>query len=375
MKIDNVNNIKTKGRKKKIVYALDWDAQDYKDRFSCVEKLEKEGALNYLSPSQLNEVANYLLYSRDVDCEVELKKSSKRSVSYEDLVDSGVADMAINNAKYKNIYKVYRPSIDREKDADIPGMKDLWVEIDKVKKIYDYLDDCLKGRREKDFNNPLEINYVNHHYYKNWYIELCLQQYTLKDCYKPVMSFPIKEYFDLGHDNNYEFGIKVGQYVLNESDEDKMIDLANPLHIYLLLKSYKAIKTQQYDETIDDWGILYNLVDRAIERVKLSDCLWEILELKVNGEQNDVIGPYIRNKYKLNYNDNYISTLFTKTISRKIAKAAMSNILRDKLVTKKRVCPRCKKERWEDEFFSTAKSCGYCLRKLKEEKKKIIIKE
>ncbi len=130
----------------------------------------------------MNEVSNYLLYSADVDCDVELKQPSKKSVSYEEMVENGVADMAFHNAKYKNIYKTYKPFIDKEKDKDIPGMQDLWEEMEKIKVIYDYLDDCLKGRRERDFTNPLEINYVNHHYYKNWYIDLCLQQYTFKRC-------------------------------------------------------------------------------------------------------------------------------------------------------------------------------------------------
>ena len=32
----------------------------------------------------------------------------------------------------KNIYKKVKPSIDREKCKDIPGMKELWEQIDKL---------------------------------------------------------------------------------------------------------------------------------------------------------------------------------------------------------------------------------------------------
>lgn len=371
MQIDNPNTIKTKGTKRKIVYSLDWNAQSYEDRLACVNSLEREGRLNGLSPAQLNEVSNYLLYSSDVECEVELKQPSKKPASYEEMVENGVADMAFHNAKYKNIYKVIKPTIDKEKDKDIPGMQDLWVEMEKIKEIYDYLDDCLKGRREKDFTNPLEINYVNHHYYKNWYIDLCLNQYTLKDCYRPVMSSQMPDHIDIRPDNELDFGLRAGQYVYTEGDENNTIDLGNPVHVYILLKNYKTIRMQHMDNKIDDWNELYDLLDEAIERCQFNDCIWEILEMKINGERNDVIGAYVRDKYGVNYNDNYISTLFTKSISKKVAKGAVLNARRKFKDTKKRVCPKCKEERWEDEFFSFAKACGYCLRKIKNTGRKI----
>lgn len=371
MQIDNPNTIKTKGTKRKIVYSLDWNAQSYEDRLDCVNSLEREGRLNGLSPAQLNEVSNYLLYSSDVECEVELKQPSKRPASYEEMVENGVADMAFHNAKYKNIYKVIKPTIDREKDKDIPGMQDLWVEMEKIKQIYDYLDDCLKGRREKDFTNPLEINYVNHHYYKKWYIDLCLNQYTLKDCYRPVMASQMPDYIDIRPDNELDFGLRVGQYIYTEGDENNTIDLSNPVHVYILLKNYKTIRMQHMDNKIDDWNELYDLLDEAIERCQFNDCIWEILEMKINGERNDVIGAYVRDKYGVNYNDNYISTLFTKSISKKVAKGAILNARRKFKDTKKRICPKCKEERWEDEFFSFAKACGYCLRKIKNTGRKI----
>ena len=371
MQIDNPNTIKTKGTKRKIVYSLDWNAQSYEDRLACVNSLEREGRLNGLSPAQLNEVSNYLLYSSDVECEVELKQPSKRPASYEEMVENGVADMAFHNAKYKNIYKVIKPTIDREKDKDIPGMQDLWIEMEKIKQIYDYLDDCLKGCREKDFTNPLEINYVNHHYYKKWYIDLCLNQYTLKDCYRPVMASQMPDYIDIRPDDELDFGLRVGQYIYTEGDENNTIDLSNPVHVYILLKNYKTIRMQHMDNKIDDWNELYDLLDEAIERCQFNDCIWEILEMKINGERNDVIGAYVRDKYGVNYNDNYISTLFTKSISKKVAKGAILNARRKFKDTKKRICPKCKEERWEDEFFSFAKACGYCLRKIKNTGRKI----
>lgn len=365
MKKINASTIKKKGNPKKIVYALDWNAEYYKDRYGCVKDLEERGMLDGLSPSQLNEVANYLLYSCDVDCEVKLRKPTKKMVSYEDLVDEGVADMALNNSKYKNVYKVNKPFIDKEKDKDIPGIQDLWVEMAKVKEVYDYLDDCLKGRREPDFNNPLKITYVNHHFYKNWYIDLCLQQYTLKDAYKGAPQSKLPETYVNRKENVYEFGIKVGPYVLSESDEDKMIDLANPKHIYLLLKKYREVKTNHLESTIDDWNVLYDLLDRAISRANLDDCLFDVLERKINGIGNVDIRNYVLETYGHKYNFNYISTLFTGVISKKIADAAVILIKRDKHETEQKECSKCKEKRWMDEYANPKnKICGYCRHKL-----------
>lgn len=369
---NETNVIKQKGSKRKIVYSLNWNAQLYEDRLACVEELRASGRLDDLSPAQLNEVSNYLLYSSDVDCAVELKKPTKKSLSYEEMVENGVADMAINNAKNRSIYKTYKPSIDREKDADIPGMKDLWEAIEGVKKVYDYLDDCLKGRREKDISNPLEITYAKHFYYKNWYIDLCLNQYVLKDSYRPVMQSKYPDTLEWKADRDeVDFGIAIDEYIYYEGNSDKVINLADPVQIYPLIKNYRFIREQHLDDIGSGWNMLYDLIDEAIDRCNFNDCIWDILEMKINGEQNAIIGDKIREKYNVSYNDNYISTLFTKSISKKIAKAAVINSKRIQKETGKHICPKCKNERWNDEFYSFAKACGYCLKKMKEEKKKI----
>ena len=363
--IRDSNTVDTKGSRKKIVYSLDWNAQHYADRLGCVRDLEKRGLLDGLSPSQLNEVSNYLLYSDDVDCAVELRKPQKPPISFEEMLLSGGADRAFINAKHKNIYKSVKPSIDRERDKDIPGMQELWEEIEKVKVVYDYLDDCLKGRREKDFDNPLEITYVTHHFYKQWYIDLCLQQYTLKDFYKmPVGIIPTEDVF-VKDDDELEFGIRAGEYVYNDSDESMMIDLANPVHIYMLLRSYRQVGKQHAESSTGDWNVLYDLLDKAIAATPLSDIFWYILDAKVRGVRNDIISNHILDEWGIRYNDNYISTLFTKTISRKIAKAAMNNAKREFDAEDIYICPKCKEERWEDEFRSIFGPCDYCLGKMK----------
>lgn len=371
-KVDNANTVKTKGTRKKIVYSLDWNAQTYEDRLNCVEKLTLAGKLEGLSPTQLNEVSNYLLHSSDVDCRVELKQSNKKTYSYEDMVENGIADMAINNSRHKNVYKIHKPSIDKEKDKDIPGMQELWESMEQVKEIYDYLDDCLKGRRERDFDNPLEITYAKHYYYKNWYIDLCLNQYTLKDAYRPVIPLQYKETLDWRpNGDDVDFGISAGEYVYYEGNGTKMINLGDSLQIYRMLKGYRNVRSLHREDIENGWHLLYNLLDEAISECNFPAHIWDILEMKINGVSNTDVGNNIRDKYGISYNDNYISTLFTKSISKKIAKASLIIASRKLDNVPATVCPRCKQERWKDEFLSGSKRCRYCVRKIQKEKKEI----
>ena len=347
-------------REKKIVGALDWNREQYKDRLACVEELDREGRLIGLSPTQLNEVSNYLLYSEDVDCEVELRKPPRRQESYDKMVEDGMADMIVQEERFKNIYKIPRATIDREKDKDIPGMEDLWDAIEKIEKIYRYLDDCLKGRRKEDFTYPIKVSYATHYYYKHWYIDLCTQQYILKDIFKPKMVPDKKIYIAQNKEIEYYFGLRVGPYVINEADEDKMIDLANRRHIHTLMRFYKQERKIHEDEPLSDWNMLYDLIDEAIGQAMWRDELWEVLELKVNGWSNEKISEYVRENYGVGYKDNYISTLFTRSACKKIAQAALLNAKRKAGEVGTKTCIKCKKERWADEFRSRIKTCGYC---------------
>lgn len=358
------NAVEVRGTRRKIVYSLDWFAQSYEERLACVKNLEKRGMLEGLSPTQLNEVTKYLLYSENVDCQVELRKPPKPPVSFEELAQNGVADRAYINARYRNIYKRPKPGIDREKDKDIPGMQELWAEIEKVKKMYDYLDDCLKGRREKDPDCPVEINYVVHHFYKKWYIDLCTQQYLIRDFYRPVVGNIPTDEIIVKEDTDLEFGICAGKYVYNQSDDKFMIDLANPVHIHSLLRSYKQVGKQHTESEADDWNILYELLDEAIAITPFADDRWYILQSKAKEIPNKEIAKGIEEKWGKRYNDNYISTLFAKNISKAIAKSAMNNAKRHFEEEDIFICLRCKQERWEDEFEDIFKPCLYCQGKM-----------
>ena len=142
-----------------VVPLLDFNLQAYQDRLGLVNFLDEQGLLSKCPPSELNKVANYLLYAEDVDAEVELKEGSKKKVSYETLIETALGEATIQKSQEVSIYRVPRPSIDKVKDADIPFMKDLWEAIDIISEKYQYCKDVLEGKRDMDPNRKLIPTY------------------------------------------------------------------------------------------------------------------------------------------------------------------------------------------------------------------------
>jgi len=143
----------------KIANYLDFNLQAYQERLGLVNFLDEQGLLSLCSPSELDKVANYLLYAEDIDAEVELKEGSRKKVSYENLIETALGEATVQKSQEISIYRIPRPSIDREKDANVPFIKDLWEAIDVVSEQYQYCRDVLEGKRDMDPNRKLIPTY------------------------------------------------------------------------------------------------------------------------------------------------------------------------------------------------------------------------
>ena len=132
----------------KVAQKLDYNLQAYQERLGLVNFLIETGQLEGYPPSELDKVANYLLYAEDVDAEVELKQGNKRKISYEELIESTLGEGVVQSQQDLSVYRVPKPKIDRELDADIPYMKDLWEAIDVISEQYQYCKDVLDGKRD-----------------------------------------------------------------------------------------------------------------------------------------------------------------------------------------------------------------------------------
>lgn len=174
--------------KMKIASYLDFNLQAYQERLGLVNFLDEQGLLSLCPPSELDKVANYLLYAEDVDAEVELKEGSRKKVSYETLIETALGEATVQRSQEVSIYRVPRPTIDREKDADIPFMKDLWEAIDYISEQYQYCREVLEGKRDMDPNRKLVPTYQTKYFLREWMIDLRREQFLLKDSYRPPVG-------------------------------------------------------------------------------------------------------------------------------------------------------------------------------------------
>jgi len=336
----------------KIANYLDFNLQAYQERLGLVNFLDAQGYLSQCSPSELDKVANYLLYAKDVDAEVELKESSKRKVSYEALIETTLGENSIQKRQEVSIYRTPRPTIDREKDADIPGMKDLWQAIDVIEERYKYCREVLEGKRDMDLERELLPTYQTKYFMREWMIELRREQFLLKDIFRPIIcNIPTFNGYSGKKD---DIGMTIGKHKL--CDTGLNVDYGNWQHVYAMLKYYNGMKAIVEDDPYHPWWYMYEFLDELINSIHWSPEHKIILDRKIDRVPNeDIVAELQRKGYK-SYSINYISTIWKQHISKRIAKQAElwwnekefkpDGTLRT--MTKWKICPVCGRQLFAD---------------------------
>lgn len=365
----------------KIANYLDFNLQAYQERVGLVNFLDEQGILQQCTPSELDKVANYLLYSEDVDAEVELKEGSKKKVSYEELIESTLGENLVQYHDTTSIYKIPRPTIDREKDADIPYMKDLWEAIDWVTEKYQYCKDVLEGKRDLDITRELIPTYQAKYFLREWMIDMRREQFLLKDAFRlGCCSAPSFRTFT---EKPHVLGMKIGNHVI--VDNYYMIDYGNWQHIYNLLKYYNGMVSKINGDPLNDWYDIYAFLDLLISRIRWTPEQEIILKRKIDKVPNEEIVKELGSLDHKSYSVNYISTIFKQHISKRICKMAYlwwneheykpDGTLRT--MTKWRICPQCGRQLFADEINfgkyidgSWKEVCKDCVYKEKLEKEK-----
>ena len=141
-------------------FNLDFNLETSTERNNFI----KQHDLSKLTKKELELCSNYILYGKDPDkdmtsCvdrkEVEIKTkyssyNKKEPVSLDALLESPTFNENIINTK-KTQYKKVKPTIDKEKVKDIPGMKELWEQIDILQNL---LDENI-GKKERSENSKV----------------------------------------------------------------------------------------------------------------------------------------------------------------------------------------------------------------------------
>lgn len=275
-------------------------------------------------------------------------------VSLEGLMESPTFDETIFQKPAKNIYKKPKPeaiSSNREKYRDIPGMVQLWEEIDKL----DHKIKLAEGEVQPELGEQVpqlsskQLYHLNHQL-----IELRQQQYILKDSVRPEMQVQKNygNYFTSPVDQQMNYPVFPCGVMKEENDPDfrcpmnaairfdngdiesrieqlkaadkEYFSFLDKDHIYQLCLNYYDIKeTVKYLPDSPLNNLLWTL-DFYIEKANLSEQQLLIVEGKKRRLLNKEICAELMDKLGIYHQENYISTIWNK-VCQLIADAADLN--------------------------------------------------
>lgn len=387
---------------------LDFSIPTSTGRRDYVEKYMADNSDKKFSSSDLETIANYILYGKDENSgesivdrkEVQIKTkynsySKKEPESLDELIESPTFDERIFNTD-KNRYKSIKPKIDREKDADVPGIKELWKSIDR----YQHIIDANTGKVD-DPAAP-KLSSVELYKFKHMVIDLRRQQFYLRDMVKPTICMfgtSARKVYPQESDGipwdleNSDFtiaplGVLIGndekffnpreyrgpEYTYN-TEAKYTIDFRNFEHIYYLLENYEDLKISVVNKPDSTIGFLLDTLDFYIEQANLNDAKKVILNYKKSRVQNEIIRKKLEKDFGLTHSANYISTIWKQKICKEIADAAQLHYdyyLNREKPFKWKKCNQCGKIKLKDtrEFMRKSRSSDGLASRCKECDKK-----
>lgn len=326
-------------------FKLDFSIYSSKDRLEAI----KDIPLDTLTKSELETVTNYVLYGKDDDGtsivdrkEVQIKTKFNsyqrdKTVSLEGLMESPTFDENIFQ-KDRTIYKKVKPQIKREEVKNIPGMIELWKEIDRLQRIYDENTGKLEKTDQTPFLNKNELYYLKHNL-----IELRTQQYYLLDSERPTIlvkknkadfhgsptaahcNYPILPRGLVNKKNDpiftdpYNFKTDApAAAIFNEEEilkgDKPYFDFRNEEHLYQLIQHYGELQTEvsNYPDSLIN-NLLWTL-DFYIQKADLTPQQLLIVNDKKFKLPNRVIREHLIQELGIDHRENYISTIWNKAV-------------------------------------------------------------
>lgn len=150
-------------------FTLDFDIYSSKDRMEAIRDIP----LDQLNKSELETVTNYVLYGKDDDGksvvdrkEVQIKTkfnsyNKERFVSLDEMMESPTFDESVLS-KDRTVYKKVKPTIDKEKAKNVPGMLELWANIERMARILDENTGKIPKTDETPTLNQKQVYYLKH---------------------------------------------------------------------------------------------------------------------------------------------------------------------------------------------------------------------
>lgn len=277
---------------------LDYNIQSIEERKKLIEKIIADVGEENLRPSDLEKMANYLIFApenrqkKEIISKGRLNTLRKREVYLKD----NNFDIIIEEDKNK----IATPHITiTKKDLKtIEPLRQLYEAIQQTEKIY-----------QKTKNKKL----------KKMLIEMRKDQYLIKAAYcKPIFFLqPLKSSTVFNFDEDTWYYTKEGD--IKEVSENR-IDFSKPSHIAAFIHFYSKLKQNSANDVNSDikWMLLdlEKLIDEALAENKI---FYDIVIMKIDGKSNYDIKNYLKEKYDKNYTIEYISYLYRNKIPQIIA--------------------------------------------------------
>ena len=298
---------------------LDYTITSPQERNKLVNNILEQTPSSQLTPKYLEILADYLV----IPAEKEEKKKkqiltnnhmvtvNKRETSYQGMVDKlengedGLYNLMSEMGK--NVLLVPKISITAKDIEEVPGLKELRAEIEKIKA----LEKTARGKRKYLLKKQL--------------IEMCQDQYILKNSYRKTLQFqkPQRSFTQF----NFDEHLSVTED--GNIQSDSRINFMNPTHISALLRNYSAMKEDSWGNfSNDSWYImedLDNLIESALkEKFPL---YYDLTVLKIEGASNAEIQQQLKEKHGVTHSVEYLSSLWRNKIPKLLADKAQEDYL------------------------------------------------
>ena len=296
---------------------LDYKLKTMEERAALVEQIVSETPAHQLTSRYLEILGDYVMgalpkperKSLGYLTDNRLITINKRETSFEGLAEKfengedGLYNLMTND---KNILLTPKISITKEDIAEIPGLKELRDEIERV----DQESKAAVGKKKYLLKKAL--------------IEMRRDQYVLKNAYRQPMAVTPSargtSRVDLAENRWLDKDL--------EPHSDGLITFFDPKHISALLCHYYAVELETQGRFQDDFYYLIRdfkaLADRALSSYPMYA---DIVAWKQDGKTNAEIHTLLLHKYNVNHSAEYISSLWRNKIPKVIAEYAKDEYL------------------------------------------------
>ncbi len=405
-------------------YSLDFNIVRDTDRLAAVQDILDKLPTDP-SPTELEQMASYILYGKDENGQNSIQRNEtidkdKRYKSYktkDDKVQSldemmevpGFDEQQLRSAYKRDSYTVPKPCIRKPKydkktgelidigDADVPGMVEQWEIIDRWQRMLD----IAQGKIAPNENDTLVTDPYRVYQLKHNLIDIRKHQYYLKDSAKPTLHFqnldhPKPQFYDWSGDSFYwitkaQWEDKIAHAYTSRVSKDlkdyetrgegdsleikwvvceHTFDWEDYRHVRALLNHYYTLHDALHDK-LNTYGItlLWDF-DRYVSLCDFSELRLFLIELRKKGMAYEDILDEMRARYAIEYSPNYLVSIVSKEVPKKIAQVAkMLRLEQDTPPEQRKKCIHCgrslpmdllffsKNNAHKDKLSNTCKEC------------------